>query len=308
MPVFFSPTRIQDQLDFASVPGAGNDGYALTWDDGAAAFVLAEAGVTDHSALTGLADDDHTQYALLAGRATPQTLAFGSASGATAGYLTSTSHATKGRYALNAAGTIIVDEANGRLKVGPTFINSADGVINIGGTLGSSGSEFMFAAGVSWVIARSGVLRFLADNTHVVTVSGGGVVLTALIPHATHKGIVVQGFTSQSAPLVQLQGISSTSTVRERANIDAIAVDNTDATRKYALVLSPWDTAAREAMRLWADGSAGRVAITAPASAPTDAHLANGQISAYLDESGHNLIFRVRYSDGTMKTATIALT
>jgi hypothetical protein len=46
----------------------------------------------------------------------------------------------------------------------------------------------------------------------------------------------------------------------------------------------------------------------APASAPTDANIANNQISAYLDESGGNLKFRIRKSDGTYKTATLAMT
>lgn len=32
--------RIQDQQDFGSTPGAGNDGYAITWDNGAGEFVL----------------------------------------------------------------------------------------------------------------------------------------------------------------------------------------------------------------------------------------------------------------------------
>ncbi len=39
------------------------------------------AGVTDHGALTGLADDDHTQYALLAGRDGGQTLIGGTGAG-----------------------------------------------------------------------------------------------------------------------------------------------------------------------------------------------------------------------------------
>ena len=52
-------------------------------------------GVTDHGALTGLLDDDHTQYALLAGRAGGQTLTGGTAASENL-YLRSTSHATKG--------------------------------------------------------------------------------------------------------------------------------------------------------------------------------------------------------------------
>lgn len=44
----------------------------------------------------------------------------------------------------------------------------------------------------------------------------------------------------------------------------------------------------------------------APSSAPT--LTGNSQMAAHLDESGNNLIFTVKYSDGTTKTATIALT
>jgi len=74
-------TRLQDGDD-APALGAGQDGYALTWDNASGAFVATalSAGVTDHGALTGLTpDDDHTQYALLAGRAGGQTLYGGTA-------------------------------------------------------------------------------------------------------------------------------------------------------------------------------------------------------------------------------------
>lgn len=75
----------------------------------------------DHNNLSDLTvGDDHTQYALLAGRATPQQLNLGTASGAATGYLSSTSHATKGKYFLNAAGTIVIDESNVRIGIRTT--------------------------------------------------------------------------------------------------------------------------------------------------------------------------------------------
>lgn len=49
----------------------------------------------DHGAISGLGDDDHSQYALLAGRSGSQTLKGGTTSGGDL-YLESTSHATKG--------------------------------------------------------------------------------------------------------------------------------------------------------------------------------------------------------------------
>ena len=57
------------ELNINSSPGtsgqvltSGGDGSSPTWVD------ANTVGVTDHGALTGLSDDDHTQYALLAGR------------------------------------------------------------------------------------------------------------------------------------------------------------------------------------------------------------------------------------------------
>lgn len=104
-----------------------------------------------------------------------------------------------------------------------------------------------------------------------------------------------------------LKGVSSTA-LRERAAWSAGVIDNTDATRKYRSIHSAYDTAAREYARGWGDGSAGRIAVAAPPSAPTDAHLANSQISPYVDEVGHSILFKVKYSDGTIKTFTGALT
>ena len=52
----------------------------------------------------------------------------------------------------------------------------------------------------------------------------------------------------------------------------------------------------------------GRVFQGAPNSAPSDADLGNGQITAYLNQAGNALTFRVRYSDTTLKTGTVALT
>jgi hypothetical protein len=51
----------------------------------------------------------------------------------------------------------------------------------------------------------------------------------------------------------------------------------------------------------------GGVVQPAPNAAPADGGLTNGSISLYLDEAGNNLKVRVKYSNGTLKTATIAL-
>lgn len=66
-------------------------------------------GVTDHGALTGLSDDDHTQYALLAGRSGGQTVTGGTASGDDL-TLRSTTDATKG--------DVIIADQGGDVVVG----------------------------------------------------------------------------------------------------------------------------------------------------------------------------------------------
>lgn len=52
---------------------------------------------------------------------------------------------------------------------------------------------------------------------------------------------------------------STTTNSRERFALETSAVDNTDASRKYRAVLSVYDTAAREAIRIEADGAAARI-------------------------------------------------
>lgn len=72
---------------------------------------------SDHGALTGLGDDDHAQYALLAGRSGGQTLIGGTASGDDL-TLQSTSHATRGNIFFGSGGTHTFNEATGNWGLG----------------------------------------------------------------------------------------------------------------------------------------------------------------------------------------------
>ncbi len=72
----------------------------------------------------------------------------------------------------------------------------------------------------------------------------------------------------------------------------------------YGVVNSP------DGYALYADGrlkSTGRAYLGAPNSAPVAADLGNGSISFYLDQANDKLKVRVKYTTGTLKTATIAL-
>jgi hypothetical protein len=52
----------------------------------------------------------------------------------------------------------------------------------------------------------------------------------------------------------------------------------------------------------------GRSYLATPNSAPTDAHLSNGSISFFLDQTNNRLKVRVKYSSGALKTGFISLT
>ena len=73
----------------------------------------AQGGQLDHgAALTGLTDDDHTNYLLLAGRAAGQTINGGTAASENL-ILKSTAHATKGKVAITDLSPLRWEDANG---------------------------------------------------------------------------------------------------------------------------------------------------------------------------------------------------
>jgi len=87
------------------IQDGATDGQVITWDNGLGVYkpVTPVTGVTDHGALTGLTDDDHTQYPLLVGRVGGQTLIGGTGAGDDL-ILSSTSNATRGDIILNPNG------------------------------------------------------------------------------------------------------------------------------------------------------------------------------------------------------------
>ena len=97
---------------------------------------------------------------LRAGRASPQQAAFGTASGASTGYLTSTAHATKGKYFLNAAGTITVDDLNVQIGVG---IATPLARLHVAGARSST----------SWTTTG---LNFAVDASTLTDTSGSGTI------------------------------------------------------------------------------------------------------------------------------------
>ena len=170
------------------------------------------SSAVDHGSLSGLGDDDHMQYALLAGRAGGQTL-FGGTAAAAALTLESTVSATKGHIVLNPPAGLFVDGATNRVGIGTatpsttldvagtisaTIVNSADYITALGGIHvgGSSdpGTDNLIVDGTVTannltlsgdLTVSGGDIFSLADLTlnGDLTVSGGDVDLNAAVGH-----------------------------------------------------------------------------------------------------------------------------
>ena len=154
---------------------------------------LSQIPTRDHDLLTGLIDDDHTQYALLAGRSGGQTLKGDTTSG---GNLTfqSTAHATKGKILFGANSAY--DEVNERLGIGTNAPANTLHIKQAGATLiiettSTSSCEFDFknSAGVvkgnfgysptnDFVFFGYGVIQhFSISSTGVLSILGGAAYL-----------------------------------------------------------------------------------------------------------------------------------
>lgn len=95
---------------------------------------LATASSVDHGATTGLTDDDHSQYGLLAGRSGGQTLIGGTASGDDL-ILSSTSNATKG--------DLVLQPGGGFLKYGSSSITTQNLDFRIGADRTGDGNTYI---------------------------------------------------------------------------------------------------------------------------------------------------------------------
>jgi len=113
------PTKPTHLSDFGVLIGkiiAPQAGGSFTLIQMVTDIIFTGTAASDHGNLTGLADDDHTQYALLVGRAGGQTLIGGTASGNDL-TLQSSSDGTKGNIYLGAAQTSYFDETTENLII-----------------------------------------------------------------------------------------------------------------------------------------------------------------------------------------------
>lgn len=175
-----------DTLSRDSIEASSNGGNAVDWGGGTKdVFLTVPAsqvggGTSDHGALTGLSDDDHSIYALLAGRSGGQILIGGTAAGENL-TLRSTSHATRGSIILNTNSKF--DEANSRLTLSHTTFTPVQAAplqikTDAGGTallMQNSATEYtvFVSGGVQKGLLGTGTVEMTLANVGVVTLKGG---------------------------------------------------------------------------------------------------------------------------------------
>lgn len=155
-------------------PEAALTGYRLESADHTHQSTGLQAGTLDHGlALTGLTDDDHTQYALLLGRAGGQSLIGGTGIGDNL-TLRSSSNTTKGKVVFGNAGTTAYDEVNERVGVGTASPRCKVNSVDSGAKPFGTAAQLNFIAAGSISIGEGGAIGFdySSVNTNVPVALG----------------------------------------------------------------------------------------------------------------------------------------
>lgn len=290
-------TRLQDltgDCTFTSL----TIGDVVRWN-GSAFVNTAQSGLTGiaHANLTGLTSgDDHTQYALLAGRSGGQTLIGGTAASNTL-TLQSSSNATKGKILFGTSG---YDEVNNRLGIGITSPTVALDVVG-GFRVNLGNSDILsftdLGSGATCQLLTSGSTRFSfqPNNTNSCNIYTGGVGISAtghaptspaFALHAidvdsattTIRTIAVVDHQSSGTPAagfgtgITIRAKSSTTNAQDQAKITSEWIVATHASRTSRLKLLASDSGGdREGVRVESNGTVallsffGAAAVVQPA-------------------------------------------
>lgn len=179
-------------------------------------------GATDHGALTGLTDDDHTIYSLLAGRATGQTITGGTAASDKL-TLRSTSNGTKGQVYLDET-TPSTSTTSGALVVA--------GGVGVAGKL-VTGNGLTVAGPTSLAVGLDGPIKATAGviSSSAVALGGAEVTGTLLIANGGTSNTTASAAFNALSPLVAKGQVLGFSTVNGQlppgTDAQVLTVDST---------------------------------------------------------------------------------
>lgn len=179
---------------------------------------------TAHSSLTGLTSgDDHTQYALLAGRAGGQTLIGGTAASNSL-TLQSTSNGTKGKIIFGAS---VYDEVNNRLGIGIVTPQADIEITSNGGTAELRLSQVNTNGPTRFMTGASGYLTIQNSAKNILSTDAAGhigfctgspngpanldtIIAANQASETTHNTLALLGIASQTGVLLQCYSTGST--------------------------------------------------------------------------------------------------
>lgn len=215
--------------------------------DGTLTCDAVSPGVTDHGALTGLSDDDHSQYTLLAGRGSGQSL---TGAVGTTGYLKFNAHSGDGGGSIYFSSAVNTDTGTIRLVYGGSGIYNG-AMYNYG-----KGTHFVTCAGLG---GGAGMIGCTDDNDHYVVSRGFVVSTDGTFPgvairgaNSSASGVSNQFFGLQMASDTKIGWVNATNLTfsptadllidRDRASMFRIS-STTDGTGGATLLIVPTDTA-----------------------------------------------------------------
>lgn len=182
------------------------------------------------------------------------------------------------------------------------------------------------------ISAEPRAMRFTSDNVaHGITLFGltndtflrfqpfgsltGGGIITGVSDNNSSPGLTFWGVVGTATPTVS--PVNFIAGKKNIASIQPVALSE----KAFSFFNSAsGDLFGQELITILGDGNLGvglipkfkthingRLTYNVPATTPIDADLSNGQVSAHLNATETELIFRLKTSDGTIKTGTVQL-
>jgi hypothetical protein len=319
-------SAVQTQLA-AKEPALGNpasDGYVLSSTAAGVRSWVEASGGGGYAKLTesGTNDGTLTLYDDTASTGVSQLVVRGGAGQSTTPLVLVEDSGGNDWVRMGDLGSIVgVDMAYGGLIIARTSTTAGTGPAGYSLRAGD-GLWLRSANGVKWLdgadaISGSFVLGLAMDAAGVLRVSDGstgtgGIGLSDAVTAAVSDALKLRHESSGTPAAgfgtgLCFQGESSTTSNQDMARIASVWSTATHASRSADLAFSTVASAGSltERLRLKSDG---RLMVTTPNAAPTDADIAASQVTLYLDETANKLHFRVKYADGTtLKTGEVAL-